>query len=155
MCYCWHYRWDNPLWPQKITHSAEANLWTISQLTTRYISTTVLQIMDCLLYNDTLSHWAMTPAILRLPRRGVGRGLASLVENTGAWPSAKHGGPRAFPPGETQINVRVQEPGVGVLFHQTEDFHLRGFKTAPCGLCYVLLDGHLGVVVNIHLGERT
>lgn len=37
---------------KKITHSAEANLWTISQLTTRYISTTVLQIIDCLLYND-------------------------------------------------------------------------------------------------------
>lgn len=98
--------------------------------------------------------WAATPAMLQLPGRRFSCGLASVVEYTGAWPSAKHGRPRAFPPGETQINVRVEEPGVGVLFHQAVDFHLGCFKTALCGLCYVLLDGHLGVVVNVDLSER-
>lgn len=48
----------------------------------------------------------------------------------------------------------MQEPGVGVLFHQAVDFHLGGFKTALRGLCYVLLDGHLGAVVNVNLSER-
>ena len=54
-----------------------------------------------------------------------------------------------------QINVRVQEPGVGVLFHQAVDFHLCSFKTAPVGMCHVLLDGTFGVVVNVDLSERT
>lgn len=47
----------------------------------------------------------------------------------------------------------MQEPGVGVLFHQAVDFHLGHFKTALCGLCYVPLDGHLGVVVDVDLNK--
>ncbi len=101
-----------------------------------------------------ITEWTATPAILQLPGRRFSCGLASVVKYTGAWPSAKHGGPRAFPAVETQINVRVEEPGVGVLFHQAVDFHLGYFKTVLCGLCYVLLDGHLGVVVNVDLSER-
>lgn len=90
----------------------------------------------------------------KLPGWGFGRGLPSVVEYTGAWPSAKHGGSGAFPPGESQINVRLQEPGVGVLFHQAVDFHLSCFKTALCGLCHIVLDGRLGVIVNVDLNEK-
>lgn len=133
----------------KTMHAAEANLCMTS--------TTVLQIIDYLLYNHQLhsfTEWAATPVVLWLPGRGLSRGLASLVEHTGPWPSAKHGRSGAFPPGETQINVRGQEPGVAVPFHQTVDFRLSGFKTAPCGFPYVPLDGHFGVIVNVDLNER-
>lgn len=69
-------------------------------------------------------------ALAALPGWGFARGLASLVENAGTWPSAEHGGPRAFPLGEVQINVRVEEPGVWVLFHQAVDLQLGRFEAA-------------------------
>lgn len=54
-----------------------------------------------------------------------------------------------------QINVRVEEPGVRVLFHQAVDLLLGRFEAAQGGPGHVLLDGHLGVVVNVDLvGKR-
>lgn len=96
----------------------------------------------------------LTCCCCNLPRWAFSGGLAALVEYTRAWPPSKHGASRAFSPGEAQINVGLQEPGVGVLFHQAVHFHLGDFKTAFRGLCYVLLDGHLGAVVDVHLCQR-
>lgn len=54
-----------------------------------------------------------------------------------------------------QINVRVEEPGVRVLLHQAVDLLLGRVKAAQGWLGQVLLDGHLGVVVNVDLvGKR-
>lgn len=48
----------------------------------------------------------------------------------------------------------MEEPGVGVFFHQAVDYQLGGFETALCGLCYDLLNGCLGVVVNVDLNNK-
>lgn len=88
---------------------------------------------------------------LRLPSRGLGFGFSALVKHAGAWPSAEHGGSGALPPSDAHVNVRVQEPWVGVLFHQAEDFRLGCVEAAPCWVLHVFLDGHLCVVVDVDL----
>lgn len=45
----------------------------------------------------------------------------------------------------------MEEPGVRVLFHQAVDLLLGRFEAANGGKGQVLLDGHLGVVVNVDL----
>lgn len=92
--------------------------------------------------------------MLLLPGRRLRCGLAPLIEHTGARPPAKHGGSWGFFLGDAQVNVRGQEPGVAVLFHQAVDFNLGCFKTALCGMWYISLDVHLGGVVNVDLSER-
>lgn len=86
-----------------------------------------------------------------LPSWRFSCGFTPLIEHTGTWPSAKHGRPGAFPSSQMQINVRVQESWVGVLFHQAVHFLLGCIKTAFCRLRDAALDGHLGVVVNVDL----
>lgn len=47
----------------------------------------------------------------------------------------------------------MEEPGVGVLFHEVVDLLLGRLKTALGGLGHAPLDGHPGVVVDVDLRE--
>lgn len=86
-----------------------------------------------------------------LPGRGLSDGLAPLVEHAGARPPAEHGSPRTLPPGQVQIGVRHEEPGVGVLFHEVVDLLLRHLEADLVGLGHAPLDGHPGAVVDVDL----
>lgn len=83
----------------------------------------------------------------------LGGGLASVVEHAGARPSAEHVGPGAPSPGQAQVGVGVEEPGVGVLLHEVVDLPLGRLKAALGGLGHAPLDGHPGVVVDVDLSE--
>lgn len=93
------------------------------------------------------------PTAPPLPGRGLGGGLASVVEHAGARPSAEHVGPGAPSPGQAQVGVGVEEPGVGVLLHEVVDLPLGRLKAALGGLGHAPLDGHPGVVVDVDLSE--
>lgn len=45
----------------------------------------------------------------------------------------------------------MEEPGIRVFFHQAVDLLLGRFEAANGGKGHILLDGHLGVVVNVDL----
>lgn len=88
-----------------------------------------------------------------LPGGALAGSLAPLIEHAGARPPAEHVGPGAPPPGQAQVGVREEEPGVGVLLHQVVDLPLGRLEAALGGLGHAPLDGHPGVVVDVDLSE--
>lgn len=76
-----------------------------------------------------------------------------IAKDTGSRSPPVHGAARTLSPDDSQVDVRLKEPGVRVLFHEAEDFTLCHIEAGHRGSTYVLLDGHLRRMVYVYLQD--